>query len=338
MMNMKKTWILLTLFCAMTACKRVEVKFTYSPDAPRAGQTVRFSNLSSSGEEWEWTFGDGATSTLKSPTHVYKKPGKYRVALKVDQKRNLTAPQELTVYDTVPTFVCQDSIFFIFVDYKFTANFYNPYNYAVSYLWTVNDSIAGTESSLTTYFTEPGKDVKVGLLISYNNETTDIEQSFTVNNLNTNSLLLRTPDGDYRQRIFGERAENVKSDPSATPKLEAEQDTFQVYNRDTFRLSDMRSIFPELEGFHIAKRKFYYRTTDGLWIANIDGTNPVQIDTAFCMAMTLDMTDNRIYWSNESGVWYMPFVGSDNNKFVTVPQQLNNMNNVIKLSADAEKK
>jgi hypothetical protein len=34
----------------------------------------------------------------------------------------------------------------------------------------------------------------------------------------------------------------------------------------------------------------------------------------------------------------MPFVGSDNNKFVTVPVQLNEMRNVVKLAADNEVK
>jgi hypothetical protein len=52
--------------------------------------------------------------------------------------------------------------------------------------------------------------------------------------------------------------------------------------------------------------------------------------------MTLDTYDNRIYWANAEGVWYMPFVGSDNNKFVTVPTKLNEMNNVTKIAADGK--
>ena len=52
--------------------------------------------------------------------------------------------------------------------------------------------------------------------------------------------------------------------------------------------------------------------------------------------MTLDAKDSRIYWVNEEGVWYMPFVGSDNNKFVTTPTLLNSLTDVIKLAADNE--
>ena len=73
-------------------------------------------------------------------------------------------------------------------------------------------------------------------------------------------------------------------------------------------------------------------------MANIDGAYPVQIDDKECLAMTLDTKDSRIYWATEEGVWYMPFVGSDNNKFITVPTQLNTLKGVQKLAADTEAK
>ena len=58
------------------------------------------------------------------------------------------------------------------------------------------------------------------------------------------------------------------------------------------------------------------------------------IDAAPCEAMTLDTEDSRIYWTNAEGVWYMPFVGSDNNKFVTTPMRLNDFTGVHKLAID----
>ena len=336
----------------MIACKKNEVDFSFSPTAPRAGQSVSFSNLSTSGEEWAWSFGDGVSSTLKSPSHTYKKPGKYVVSLKVDNKNAWRVAKEITIYDTVPTFVCTDTVFAIYQDYTFTANLYNPYNYEVKYLWyqpldeamflppyfEVTDTTL-TGSTLHLYFTYPMEEAKLGLCIILNDDTTFIEKSLHVLDRATNSLLLRTTDADWRQRIFGKRAEEAMPDLTATALLDAEQDTIQTYNGYTFRLSELRTVFPELEGFHIANRKFYYRTVDnGLWLANIDGSFPVQIDSLDCQAMTLDLTDNRIYWANSLGVWYMPFVGSDNNQFVTEPTLLNIMDNVTKLAADAELK
>ncbi|MBQ1858985.1 MAG: PKD domain-containing protein [Paludibacteraceae bacterium] len=335
---MKKTILLLTLCLALMACKKVNVDFTYSPTEPRAGQSVQFSNLSSAGEEWEWSFGDGTTSSLKIPSHVYKRPGTYRVLLKVDKKNSLTKTAEITVYDTVPTFVCADSVFTIFRNYTFEANVYNPFNYTIEYEWDFPDTIVSTTgNTITCYFTE-ARQAEVTLRVTMNNETTVITKTFDVQNSATNALLIRTAAGDYRQRIFGERAESALADASAAPLLDAEQDTIQTYNGWEFRLSDLKTVFPELEGFHIANRKIYFRA-NGLWVANIDGANIVQIDERLCSAMVLDTRfDNRIYWANKDGVWYMPFVGSDNNKFVTIPTLLNELEGVTKLALDNEVK
>ena len=313
-MIMKKVLIVLTLCCAAVACKKNDVSFSYSPQNPRAGQVVTFSNLSSTGEEWEWTFGDGGTSTLKSPSHTFKQPGEYDVILKVDKKNRWTAYKKIVVTDTVPTFVCPDTAFYIFRDYTFTANLYNPYNYTVNYTAE-----------------------KVKLVVILNQDTTIIERSIRIQNRTTNSVLIRTARADYRQRIFGDQAEAYAEDETASDMLNAEQDTLQFYNGYEFRLSELKTVFPQMEGFHIANRKIYYRA-NGLWVANIDGAYPVQIDASPCAAMTLDTKDNRIYWANSEGVWYMPFVGSDNNKFVTTPILLNSLKEVTKIAADSDLK
>lgn len=342
---MKKTVLLLTLCCVLAACKKNSVDFTYSPEAPRAGQAVTFTNQSTSGEEWEWTYGDGATSTLKSPSHTFKNPGTYLVTLKVDNKKSWMASHEVTIYDTVPTFVCADSVFAIYQEYTFTANLYNPYNYDVQYEWLfpINTPYAEVtdgktdQAKLHLCFTQAMKEAPVWLRVIFNGDTVEVQKTFEVMNRTTNSLLLRTDQADYRQRIFGSRAEMAQPDASAKALLDAEQDTLQTYNDSTFRLSVLKTTFADIEGFHIANRKIYYRAK-GLWVANMDGANPVQIDTVACAAMTLDNQDNRIYWANTNGVWHMPFVGSDNNKFVSTPTRLNTMTNVIKLAADNEPK
>lgn len=340
---MKKICILLTICCALIACKKNEVEFSFSPSEPRAGQSVTFSNLSTSGEEWAWTFGDGATSTLKSPSHTYKKPGTYLVTLKVDNKNVWKVAKEITVADTIPSFDSADSVFYIYQDYTFSAQVYNPYNYEITYAWAfpintdyirLADTTASlTESAITVYFTQPMEAAPIWLDMLLNDETTYIRKSFVVLDRQTNSLLIRTADADYRQRIFSPRAEEAKADASATARLDAEQDTAQTYNGHQFTLAELATTFSGIRGFHIANRKLYYRA-DGLWIANIDGSNRVQIDEADCPAMTLDLTDNRIYWANANGVWYMPFIGSDNNKFVTTPTQLNALTGVTRLAAD----
>ena len=261
--------------------------------------------------------------------------------LKVDKKNAWTKAARITVFDTVPTFVADDSLFYIYKDYTFTANVYNPYNYSLTLEWDMDelDSLVRfTDKGIVCYFTRPDDSASLSLKVILNEDTTLVRKKFYIQDRETNSLLIRTAKTDYRQRIFGARAEQYMPDPAAKDMLDEEQDTIQTYSGYTFRLSELKETFPELRGFHIASRKIYYRTDDGLWVANIDGANPVQIDDEDCFAMTLDTKDSRIYWANAFGVWYMPFVGSDNNKFITSPVRLNELDDVAKLKADYELK
>ena len=89
------TLLLCTLF---SSCKKDDVSFTFSPTDPCAGATVYFTNNTSEGEEWSWTFGDGSTSTSKSPRHVYRQPGDYSVILKVDNKASRTCTRHCSVH------------------------------------------------------------------------------------------------------------------------------------------------------------------------------------------------------------------------------------------------
>jgi uncharacterized protein (TIGR02145 family) len=60
------------------------VDFTYSPNPVIAGQTVQFTDRSSSNTTgWEWDFGDGSnTSNVQNPTHRFNSPGTYEVNLR----------------------------------------------------------------------------------------------------------------------------------------------------------------------------------------------------------------------------------------------------------------
>ncbi len=61
--------------------------FTYSPLSPPTQQTVQFTNESNDPDgsisSWQWSFGDGGSSTTQNPTHQYTDDGAYTVTLKV---------------------------------------------------------------------------------------------------------------------------------------------------------------------------------------------------------------------------------------------------------------
>lgn len=55
---------------------------SFSSNAPVCfGTAVTFVNSSLFSNIWEWDFGDGATSNIQNPTHVYAQPGSYWVSL-----------------------------------------------------------------------------------------------------------------------------------------------------------------------------------------------------------------------------------------------------------------
>ena len=60
----------------------VTAAFGFNPGTPSTGQNVSFTDQSTgSPTSWQWSFGDGLTSSLQNPTHVYALPGTYTVTL-----------------------------------------------------------------------------------------------------------------------------------------------------------------------------------------------------------------------------------------------------------------
>jgi len=56
--------------------------FTWTPTSPEVGQSVKFSDQSSSSPtSWAWTFGDGGSSSARNPSHTFQSAGSYSVTL-----------------------------------------------------------------------------------------------------------------------------------------------------------------------------------------------------------------------------------------------------------------
>lgn len=98
---MKNRWkflniplVLLSIFTitVLFSCSKDEVVKSIVVDGKTPGASftntsgslvIAFTGNSTDAETYFWQFGDGSTSTEKSPTHEYKVPGKYDVLLKV---------------------------------------------------------------------------------------------------------------------------------------------------------------------------------------------------------------------------------------------------------------
>jgi PKD repeat protein len=67
----------------------LKVAFAYSPRFPVAGQAVQFADASTGTPgSWLWDFGDGTTSPLRNPTHIFASLGFRRVTLTVSNSTN----------------------------------------------------------------------------------------------------------------------------------------------------------------------------------------------------------------------------------------------------------
>lgn len=341
-MIMKKVMIIGFAFAMMcVGCKKVTVDFSYSPAEPRAGQSVKFTNNSSAGESWEWTFGDNTSSRTKHPTKVYQKPGKYMVTLQVDSAKNKTLSKSIQVYDTVPTFVASEDSILLYHDVTLYANVYNPFGYALTFEWTLPESavlLAGelTDYAIDVYFTSTEL-AEVQLQITQNGKVYDAVKQLTIHAVKAPSIVMRKVDKTVvRQRIIDDRLEAVGT-ASAEDKaaIDAMCDSVVTFNGITFYASQLSQQIPGFAGLNIQHmqmdamaQKWYISTPEGLFVANFDGSNLVAIDHTATGAICLDAMRNRIYWASNTGVYAMPLIKSKNNQFTTIPSQYNNLNDV----------
>jgi PKD repeat protein len=66
--------------------------FTFSPASPSASQTVEFTDTTTGNPtSWSWNFGDGGTSALRNPTHVYEAAGTFMVTLVATSAQGFSA-------------------------------------------------------------------------------------------------------------------------------------------------------------------------------------------------------------------------------------------------------
>lgn len=77
--------------------------FTYNGQDPSSplviclGQVVYFNDQSTGGAYWYWDFGDGNTSILQNPSHVYANPGTYNGTLTVKNECGCTSVVPFTI-------------------------------------------------------------------------------------------------------------------------------------------------------------------------------------------------------------------------------------------------
>lgn len=337
----KKLSICIALILLIVGCKKVTVDFSYSPSEPKAGESIKFTNNSSAGESWMWTFGDNSTSRTKHPTKVYRKPGTYMVTLMVDSAKNKTLSKPITIYDTIPTYLVSEDSILIYYDVTLTTNVYNPYGHTLTYDWQLPPHAvlqAGKldQRSIEVYFTTAGEH-KVKLLLTQKDKVFEIERTLVVHAVEAPAIVMRRADGSVmRQRLINGRLDALlQGNAEDEQALAIASDTSVIFNGITFYASQLPKQVPAFAHLTISHvqidamaQKWYIVTTDGLYVANFDGEEMVLVDADATGAICVDANRNRIYWANTNGVYAMPLVKSKNNQFTTTAAHYNDLSDV----------
>jgi PKD repeat protein len=121
-----------------------------------APSLVNFVNLSSGATSWLWLFGDGTSSTLESPSHIYHVPGTYTVTLvsysqagcadtliKVDY---IIVPGTFTLFGLASGTNCANTMV------QFTDSSIN----ATSWFWDFGDGVTSTQQHPGHIYTNAG--------------------------------------------------------------------------------------------------------------------------------------------------------------------------------------
>ncbi len=132
-----------------------------SPDAAACiNGLVHFTNTSSSlngAVTSNWTFGDGGTSSLTAPTHVYATAGNYTVSLIVTDvygcKDTLSRSNYINVSPVQSGFTMSDSVAYC---PPFTVNFTNTSTNAATYLWLFGNGSSSSLLNPSATYTAPG--------------------------------------------------------------------------------------------------------------------------------------------------------------------------------------
>ena len=96
----KQTVSFLCLLLVSGCGKKPKPDFTWSPENPKAGTEVQFTNLSEHAKSYSWNFGDASIGKEKDPVHVYQDPGDYIIDL--DAHKGVSTTEKTYTITVVP--------------------------------------------------------------------------------------------------------------------------------------------------------------------------------------------------------------------------------------------
>ncbi len=133
--------------------------FTFTLNSAYAPSVCSFTNTTQNGVTFAWNFGDGSSSTEKSPNHTYNTEGVYNIIMEAKNGDGKSSTATITV--TVLKAVAALPV----VSFSFTGNtafapckvsFTNTTTNATSYLWSFGDGTSSTEKNPKHLYSQGG--------------------------------------------------------------------------------------------------------------------------------------------------------------------------------------
>lgn len=164
----------------------LETDFTVDVRAPEVGRAVTFTDLSATSDAggitgWLWAFGDGETSTLQSPIHVYRRAGIYSVSLTVttaQRTETRTHAAFVTVGSITPgvNFTANQTNIFERESVSFTDTTVSPTAPVTAWAWEFGDGTTSIEKNPIHQYNQSGLyTVSLTATTTLNGETVAVE-------------------------------------------------------------------------------------------------------------------------------------------------------------------
>lgn len=136
------------------------IDFNYTPlDPCPAPDTIFFHNLTANGGNYTWYFGDGDSSNLSDPWHVYPGSGPYSVTLTSTNNFGCSASLTKPNYIFLTPFAVYANADHLggcppdTVNFYYTSNYPNP---IVSQVWDFGDNTSSTQATPTHIYNDTG--------------------------------------------------------------------------------------------------------------------------------------------------------------------------------------
>ena len=133
-----------------------QADFSYTKSAGCIPVIVQFQNASSGATNYLWNFGDGSTSTLQNPNHIYTTVGNYQVTLTVTDASGCSNTKTLTNALHIPGPLASFSLSNNYGCQPLTISLNDSSQNALSHFWSFGDGDTSVNASPTHTFTTAG--------------------------------------------------------------------------------------------------------------------------------------------------------------------------------------